>query len=190
MRLGVVLVFCVALLGGCANAPGKLPARERLAPAISITLPAAVPFEGDISAAQRVEVRRSGRQDRFEAFVEGGEGRFVLAMTVPSGPSIMVVEWRDGALLIRRGLAPASLEAKRILADFMLVYAPESALRAAISGGDLVFSGGGARRIFRNGELLVEAVAPAGNPWQGEARLTNFVYDYELIITSRAQGAQ
>lgn len=189
MRLVAFLLFCLAVLTGC-GAPGGLPARERLAPGVQITLPRTSPFAGEIEAAQLVEVNRGGRRDRFDAFVEGGEERFTLAMTVPSGPSLMTVDWREGSLVVRRGLAPDAIDAERILADFMLVYASEAALRAAVSGGDLVFSGGGVRRIFRNGELLIEARAPEGNPWQGEARLVNFVYDYALTIESRSPGPQ
>ncbi|MDZ4381305.1 MAG: DUF3261 domain-containing protein [Parvibaculum sp.] len=189
MRLVAFLLFCLAVLTGC-GAPGGLPARERLAPGVQITLPRTSPFAGEIEAAQLVEVNRGGRRDRFDAFVEGGEERFTLAMTVPSGPSLMTVDWREGSLVVRRGLAPDAIDAERILADFMLVYAPEAVLRAAVSGGDLVFSGGGVRRIFRNGELLIEARAPEGNPWQGEARLVNFVYDYALTIESRSPGPQ
>lgn len=189
MRLVAFLLFCATALAGCA-APGRLPATEGLAPGVRITLPRTSPFAGDVEAAQLVEVNRGGRRSRFDAFVEGSDGRFTLAMTVPSGPSLMTLEWREGALLVRRGLAPEAIDAKRILADFMLVYAPEAALREAVSGGDLVFSGGGVRRIFRNGELLIEARAPEGDPWQGEARLVNFVYDYALTIESRSLGPQ
>jgi len=188
VRLVAFLLFCATALAGCA-APGRLPATEGLAPGVRITLPRTSPF-GDVEAAQLVEVNRGGRRSRFDAFVEGSDGRFTLAMTVPSGPSLMTLEWREGALLVRRGLAPEAIDAKRILADFMLVYAPEAALREAVSGGDLVFSGGGVRRIFRNGELLIEARAPEGDPWQGEARLVNFVYDYALTIESRSLGPQ
>jgi len=189
VRLVAFLLFCVAVLAGC-SLPGRLPATERLAPGVQITLPRTSPFAGEIEAAQLVEVNRGGRRSRFDAFVEGSEERFTLVMTVPSGPSLMTVEWREGVLLVRRGLAPEAIDAERILADFMLVYAPEAALRAAVSGGDLVFSGGGVRRIFRNGELLIEARAPEGDPWQGEARLVNFVYDYQLTIQSRSPGPQ
>ena len=85
-------------------------------------------------------------------------------------------------------LAPSALE---IQAGYPVVAGDSAAqLRAAVSGGDLVFSGGGVRRIFRNGELLIEARAPEGDPWQGEARLVNFVYDYALTIQSRSPGPQ
>jgi hypothetical protein len=186
VRLSAVILLSFLALAGCAG-PGHLPASEPVAPGVSLVLPAQQPF-GNVAAVQLVEARRAGRTDRFEAYLEGGPERFTLAMTIPSGPSLMTVEWRPGRLVIRRGLAPEALAAERILADFMLVYAPEEALREALSGGDLVFSGGGARRIFRNGELLAEAVLPQGDPWEGEARLRNFVYDYELTIRSRNQA--
>lgn len=183
MRLGAVLVLCAALLAGCAG-PGQLPARQVLAPGVTIALPRLQPF-GAVEAVQLVEARYGGRTDRFEAYAEGVGDRFTLVMTIPSGPSLMTVEWRPGRLLVRRGIAPASIPAERIAADFMFAYAPEVMLREAVSGGELVFSGGGTRRIFRNGELVLEASLPEGDPWEGEARLVNFVYDYELTIRSR-----
>ncbi len=190
MRLGLIVLLGLFALSGCAGTPDPLPVREELAPGVFLTLPQTQPFGPGVAATQLVEADYGTRRDRFQANIETSSQRFVLAMTVLSGPPLMTVEWHEGAVVVRRGVVPAVLDAERILADFMFVYANEQALRKAVSGGDLVMSGSGARRIFRNGELLVEAVQPDGNPWEGEARLVNFVYGYELSITSHSASPQ
>ena len=190
MRIGAFVLLALFAVSGCAAAPDALPLREELAPGVFLTLPEAHPFGPGIAATQLVEADYGTRHDRFQANIESSSQRFVLVMTVLSGPQLMTVEWHEGAVVVRRGIVPAAFDAERILADFMFVYADEAVLRQAVSGGDLVVSGSGARRIFRNGELLVEAVRPSGNPWDGEARLTNFVYDYELSITSHSASPQ
>lgn len=184
MRLGWLVLPALLFLAGCAATAPTLPVREEIAPGVSLTLPSRPPFGAEANATQLVRASYGGRNDRFQAAVETTPLRFALAMTVPSGPRLMSIEWHEGAVVVRHGIAPRSLPARRLLADFMLVYASDEALRAALSGGDLIVSGSGARRIFRNGELLVEVRRPTGNVWEGPARLRNFAYDYELAIDS------
>jgi hypothetical protein len=164
--------------------------REEIAPGVSLTLPSRPPFGADANATQLVRASYGGRNDRFQAAVETTPLRFALAMTVPSGPNLMTIEWHEGAVVVRQGIAPRGLPARRLLADFMLVYAPDDVLRAAISGGELIVSGSGARRIFRNDALLIEVRRPAGNVWEGRARLRNFAYDYVLDIDSHWMAPQ
>ena len=100
------------------------------------------------------------------------------------GCYLVFLGWR--AVTTRKeSIAPSNLSAERLLADLMLVYAPEDELRAAISGGKLVTVGDRVRRIFRDGRELIEVTRPAGDPWSGEATLTNFAFDYALDIQSR-----
>ncbi|ABS63117.1 hypothetical protein Plav_1498 [Parvibaculum lavamentivorans DS-1] len=185
MRLIGFILPVLLLVAGCAAGAPPLPAQQRIAPGVSLTLPEVPPFGPSANAVQLVRASHGGRVDRFQATIETSPSRFALAMTVPSGPLVMTIEWHEGAVAVRRGIAPESLPAARLLADFMLVYAPEEALRAALTGGTLVTSGSGARRIFRNGDLLVEVRRPTGNPWEGSAQLENFAYDYQLAIDSQ-----
>ncbi|MEQ8266975.1 MAG: DUF3261 domain-containing protein [Parvibaculum sp.] len=190
MRVAFIVLSAFFLLSACAGGQGRAPGPQAIAPGIALTLPERPPFGAGIEAQQLVRAVYGGRRDRFQAAIESSRARFALAMTVPSGPRIMTIEWHDGAIVETRGIAPAGLlPARRLLADFMFVYAPEADLRAALSGGDLVVSGR-TRRLFRNGVLLVEAVRPDGNPWEGPARLSNFAHDYELLIDSHGIGPQ
>lgn len=184
MRLARFAFPALLFLAGCAADTTGLPARQEIAPGVSLTLPATPSFGAEAQAVQLVRASYGGRNDRFQATIETSPSRFALAMTVPSGPHLMTIEWQEGAIAVRRGLAPESVPVARLLADFMLVYAPDEALRAALSGGVFVVSGGGARRIFRNRELLVDVRRPTENPWEGPARLRNFAYDYDLAIDS------
>lgn len=151
-----------------------------------MTLPDAPPFGDAANAFQLVQARYGDRRLSFQSIIQSGARQFTIVMTVPSGPRIMSIEWHAGAVTTRKeSIAPSNLSAERLLADLMLVYAPEDELRAAISGGKLVTVGDRVRRIFRDGRELIEVTRPAGDPWSGEATLTNFAFDYALDIQSR-----
>ncbi|MDO8840120.1 MAG: DUF3261 domain-containing protein [Parvibaculum sp.] len=184
MRLICVILPALLFVAGCASGVSPLPTRLEIAPGVSFTLPVRPPFGADANAVQLVRSSFGRRNDRFQTIVEVTSSRFALAMAVPSGPHIVTIEWHEGAIVVRRGIAPESLPMQRLLVDFMLVYASDEAVREALVGAHFVSSGSGARRIFRNGNLLVEVVRPEANPWEGSSRLRNHVHGYELVIDS------
>jgi len=184
MRLICIILASFLFVAGCASGAPPLPTRLELAPGVSFTLPVRPPFDTDTNAVQLVRGNFGGRSERFQTIVEATSSRFALAMAVPSGPHIVTIEWHEGAIVVRRGIAPENLPIQRLLVDFMLVYASDEAIHNALVGAHLVSSGSGARRVFRNGKLLVEVVRPAANPWEGSSRLHNHVHGYELVIDS------
>ncbi|HEX7775984.1 MAG TPA: DUF3261 domain-containing protein [Parvibaculum sp.] len=151
-----------------------------------MTLPDAPPFGDAANAFQLVQARYHDHRQSFQSIIQSTPGHFTIVMTVPSGPRIMSIEWHDGAVASKKEpIAPGSLVPERLLADLMLVYAPEDELRDTISGGKLVTVGDRIRRVFKDGRELVEVTRPVGDPWSGEATLTNFAFDYALDIQSR-----
>ncbi len=177
--LAIFLVACATSRG-----PGAVP--QPLAPGVTMTLPDMPPFGDTTNAFQLVQARYRDHRQSFQSIIQSAPGHFVVVMTVPSGPRIMSVDWHAGAVTSKKEpIAPGNLVAERLLADLMLVYAPEEELRDAISGGKLVTVGDRARRIFKDGREIIEVTRPAGDPWSGEATLTNFAFDYALDIQSR-----
>lgn len=192
MQIGRVLILRFAAIGlaaflaACAGGAGPGAVPQPLAPGVTMVLPDTPPFGDEANAFQLVQARYQTHRQSFQSIIQSPPGRFSVVMTVPSGPRIMSVEWRGASISARKeAIAPGNLTAERLLADLMLVYAPEDALRASITGGKLVTIGDRVRRIVKDGRELIEVTRPAGDPWSGEAMLTNFAFDYALKIQSR-----
>jgi hypothetical protein len=180
----VVLGVCASLAACASGGPGTAP--QPLAPGVTMTLPDAPPFGDGANAFQLVQARYHDHRQNFQSIIQSTPGRFAIVMTVPSGPRILSIEWHEGVVSSKKEpIAPGNLVPERLLADLMLVYAPEEVLRDMISGGKLVTVGDRVRRVFKDGRELIEVTRPAGDPWSGEATLTNFSFDYALDIQSR-----
>jgi hypothetical protein len=181
----IAVLGMAALLASCAGG-GSGAAPQPLAPGVTMILPDAPPFGEAATAFQLVQGRYHDHRQSFQSIIQSTPGHFAVVMTVPSGPRIMSVDWRERAISSKKEpIAPGNLSPERVLADLMLVYAPEDKLRDAIAGGKLVAVGESVRRIFKDGRELIEITRPAGDPWSGEATLTNFAFDYSLDIQSR-----
>jgi hypothetical protein len=183
--LAAVLAL-VLLLGGCASDGAAPSAGQPLAPGVFLNLPDAPAFRAGLDVTQLVTARYQQRQQMFQSFIRSDKGQLTVLMTVPSGPRIMRIDWRVGAIQTKKEpLAPADLSAARMLADIMLVYAPLSELQTAIAGGTVSDEDDGVRKVKRNGETVIVVTRPQDDVWQGHATLKNLAFDYSLSIQSR-----
>lgn len=181
-----VVVCLLTLLSACAGGRHDDVNVQVLAPGITLTLPDAPPFSGKVEANQLVQARYQKRHQTFQSIIESDAQRFAVLMTVPSGPRIMRVDWRNGSITAKKEpIAPANLLPERMLADLMLVYAPSDVLREAIKGGIIVIMDEGGRKVLRDGREIIAITRPKGDVWNGHATLVNFAYDYALDIQSQ-----
>ena len=101
----------------------------------------------------------------------------------------MSFDWRGGRVTSKfESIAPTGLSAEHMLADIMVIYAPRSALEAALEGGTLTLAADGAREIRRDGKPVIRVTYPAGtrdHPWQGRSVLENLAFGYRLDIKSQ-----
>lgn len=183
---GFLAVCLLALLSACASGRHEDGNIQTLAPGVTLTLPGAQPFGEAASVVQLVQARYGNRHQTFQSAIESGAGQFTVLMTVPSGPRIMRIDWRDGSIAVKKEpIAPTNLSPERILADLMLVYAPSDVLRAALVGGTLVVGDEGVRKLLKDGREVISVTRPTGDIWNGRATLTNLAYDYALDIQSQ-----
>lgn len=184
---GFLAVCLLALLSACASGRHEDSNIQTLAPGITLRLPDAPSFGAAANVVQLVQARYGDQHQTFQSAIESGAGQFTVLMTVPSGPRIMRVDWRDGSIVVKKEpIAPANLSPERILADLMLVYAPPDILRAALVGGTLaVTEEGRARKVLKDGREVISVTRPPGDIWNGRATLTNLAYDYALDIQSQ-----
>ncbi len=183
---GALCVFL--LLASCASVPTGGIADQSLAPGVTLSLPDGAPF-GDLDVVQLVQARYQDRQQVFQSCIQAGAARFTLVMTVPSGPRIMRIDWRDGRIVAKKEpIAPTALEPERMMADIFLVYAPHEALVRALHGAQVDDTPDGLRRVRVLGHDVIVIKRPSGQAWVGDATLSNLAHGYVLNIQSRRIG--
>lgn len=177
----------LVLLAGCATAQKmSAPPAASIAPGVTFTLPTHPPFEEPLIAQQLVRAHYGDEHLVFQAAIEADNGRFRLVISLPSGPSVMHVDWGpDGVSSTMTPLATAAFSERALLADLIIVYAPYAVLRKALSESEATIVDGETRVILKEGEPIVRVSLPVGDPWEGTTQFENLAYGYELEISSR-----
>lgn len=177
MRLTVPLLLCLASVA-CAPVQ-QAPEPITVAPGVTLTLPSPADLGRRVEAVQLVSARRDGDVQLFEVRLSADRDRVLLVGTDTVGRRVMSIEWRDQGVVAERAAGvPGSLRPENVLADIVMLYWPEQAVRRAVLGAALTQDGGG-RTI---GEVI--RVSWDGDPWSGRARLANASFGYELDIRS------
>lgn len=185
----VLLSLLIGLLAACATTSESSRSTVDLAPGVTLTLPERQPFGHGANAVQLVQAVYRDRKEVFQAVIASNDEGLTLIMTVPNGPRIMSLEWRESGLKAKfEAIAPKGLTAEHMLADIMTVYAPPEALRRALDGAELAVKPDGSRELTKDGQPIVRVTYPAGtgtNPWNGRAALENIAFGYRLAINSQ-----
>lgn len=174
-----------AILAVSACAAPSPPALDRvpIAPGVTLALPGPGGLGRTIDAVQMVTARRGADIFVFEGRLSAKADSLILVGTDSMGRRAMTLRWNGTRLEVERASwLPDSLHPENILADIMLLYWPEAALRPNLTGADIVITQGG-RQIRRDGAELI-AVRYDGDPWSGTATLRNLVWDYEIEVRS------
>ncbi|GAB2179350.1 DUF3261 domain-containing protein [Dongia sp. agr-C8] len=183
------LGLLLGLLAGCATTSESSRSKVDIAPGVTLTLPDRPPFGRDANAVQLVQAVYRDRKEVFQAVIASNEDGLTLIMTVPNGPRIMSLEWREDGLKAKyESIAPNGLTAEHMLADIMTVYAPPEALRRALGGAELAVKPDGSRELTRDGRPIARvtyATATGANPWNGRTVLENLAFGYRLAINSQ-----
>lgn len=175
--IGLGLAACAA------SAPPPEPGRVTVAPGITLALPAPAALGRSVDAVQIVTARHRGDTYVFEGRLSVGPDRLLLAGSDTLGRRAMTVRWSGGQIAVERAeWLPDSLRPENILADIVLLYWPEAAVRSGLTGADLTEREG--ERAIGNAIL----VSWRGDPWNGTAHLRNLAWDYELDVRSVLVG--
>ncbi len=179
------VVFAALFVVACASPP-RGAQRVAVAPGVTMELPAPAALGRSVEAVQLVTARRDGEIFAFEARLSATPERLLLVGTDAMGRRLMRVVWQDGGLSVERAdWLPEAVRPENVLADVMLLYWPEEALRPGLSGAAL--DGGSGRHLRRDGEEVV-VIAYDGDPWQGGAVLRNLAWGYEIEVRSALVG--
>jgi hypothetical protein len=166
-------LLSLLLLAAC-EAP-----RVLLAPGVPLVLPSPGELGRSVEAAQVVTATRGGEVTVFEARLAATPDEFRLLTTDTMGRRALGIRWTDqGIEQDRAAWLPVELKAENILADLVLLYWPEAAIRRGLSGASLSSDASG-RRI---GEVV--SVRYDGDPWTGTAWLENRAWGYAIEVRS------
>ncbi|SEH50012.1 DUF3261 domain-containing protein [Magnetospirillum fulvum] len=183
VRAALVLLIGLGLAACAAPPPPPEPGRVTIAPGITLALPSPAALGRSVDAVQIVTARHRGDSFVFEGRLSVEPERLLLVGTDSLGRRAMTVTWSQGQISVERAAwLPDSLRPENILADIVLLYWPEAAVRSGLSGADLTEQTGN-RAI---GSAIL--VSWQGDPWNGTAHLRNLVWEYELDVRSVLVG--
>jgi hypothetical protein len=159
-------VLPLLLLSACAGAPP--PGTVVIAPGERFTLPAPASLGREVEAVQLVTLRHGKDQIAFEGHLSVTRERVLLVGTDGFGQRLISIAW-DGKTVSaeKASFLPDRLRPDSVLADVMLIYWPEAAVQAGLSGDTT--------------QVIVQRDA---DPWRGQARLVNKAWDYEIDARS------
>lgn len=154
------------------------PGRVRVAPGLSLALPAPGDLGHAVEAFQMVSARHGAETFTFEARLSVTPERVLMVGTDSMGRRALTLTWIPGRVVAERAAwLPEGLRPENILADMVMIFWPEAVLRQGVDGA--VRQSAHQRRIGDAIEISWE-----GEPWSGTARLRNLAWDYELEIRS------
>jgi hypothetical protein len=182
----VLVAAILALSRGCA-APAAPPPADgdvALAPGVSLRLPSPATLGRNVEAMQWVAARHRDNVVAFEARIAVNGDSLVLVGSDAMGRRLLTLRRNgDGPVVADRAdWLPPDLRPENILADILLIYWPEAALRPRLKGATLG-DAEGVRSIRRDGAEIIRIVRE-GNGWSGRARLDNLAWSYDLDIRS------
>lgn len=188
---GWAALALVLWLGACAALPGggAIDARvPMIAPDKVLDLPRPADLGRRVEAAQLITASRDGQTFVFEGRLSVTPERLLLVGVDSLGRRAMTVAWTESGLEVETApWLPPALRPGSMLADIVVLYWPEAAVRQALAptGGTLTADGG--RRVVRIGEkevLRAEHDWAEGAPWNGTLRYANLAWGYEIEVQS------
>jgi hypothetical protein len=124
-----------------------------------------------------------------QAVLELSAEHLVLVLAQPLGPRLATIDWSAAGVAIERapGLpVAAALRPEDVLADVMLAFWPEVAVRSSLRADLALVVEPDRRLVMKDGALLIEVRREDADPWNGTVRLDNHALGYQLTIVSRA----
>jgi hypothetical protein len=153
-------------------------------------LPRPAELGRNVLATQLITAHGYGQTFVMEVNINVTPTRATLVGVDPMGRRAMTLTWNEqGVSAEKAPWMPDTLRPGNILADIILVYWPEAAVRKALPVGAEVFQEARGRTIRLNDRdvLRVEYGWTAGAPWNGKLRYSNLAWGYEVDVQSSEQ---
>lgn len=184
------------LLSGCATPPTAENPRQtnissaiRIAPEVVLQLPDPAELGRPVEASQLVTADYGGQSYAFTARISATPEHFLMVGLDLIGRKLLTIDWqKDGITYEKAKWLPAQLQPENILADIVLLYWPDQAVRHALSGSavQLLVNENG-RAILAGEQKVWQADYQAkteNNRWSGKLHYRNLALDYEFSVQS------
>lgn len=182
-------------LAACAEIHHHPAGRVAIAPGLTLMLPLPGDLGRVVESAQLVSARYAEKTYVFEGRVSASAGRFLLVGVDSLGRRLMTITWTDDGVSHEASpWLPGELSPENILADMVLIYWPEHAVRQALAGSTATLLDAPGQRTISDGEQEIIRIeyAPSGedgSPWTGRIRLHHLIWNYQLDVRSREVGS-
>jgi len=178
-------MIAAAVIAGCTASVPRSSESVLVAPGVLLELPSPAAFGRRADLVQLVTARHGTEVFVFEGRLSVTPDRLVLAGTDLLGRRAMTIDWDGARMDVERApWLPETLPPENVLADIVLLFWPEEAVRRGLDGGELAVSP--TSRSIRRGSEEVIAITYDGDPWTGTARLANRPRNYTIEVRSQA----
>ena len=199
--LGTILVLptgCVTLLPApetllpVSVTPLSAPATPDsnallIGPGQRLNLPRPADLGRRIVATQLITLRGYGQTFVLEVNLSVTPERVTLVGLDAIGRRAITITWTDQNVSAETApWVPETFRPGSMLADIILIYWPEAAVRRALPAGGELLQEARSRTIRIDGKdvLRVDYGWAAGARWNGTLRYTNLAWDYEVDVQS------
>ncbi|MBF0460369.1 MAG: DUF3261 domain-containing protein [Magnetococcales bacterium] len=180
---GMVMVLALSWLVAACQGPTPWQAGVALAPEVTLYLPAPVVFDRSLDVAQQTLIVRGEHRYVMEGRLSVTPQEMVLVVLDPMGGRALTLLWTGDNLAEHRAhWLPDGLQGNDIIAQLLLIFAPEQALAQGIRGAELRTSPLH-RALFQEGQEIISIDYP-DNMWNGVVHLHNQAMQYDLTIHS------
>jgi hypothetical protein len=159
------------------------------APGRVLALPLPADFGRTVEAAQMLSASYDSQTFLFEGRISITPERLVLVGVDGMGRRAMTATWDGHSLTLESApWLPASVRPGSMLADIVILYWPEAAVRKALAPTGCTLRLTGKSREVRCGNdtvLTANYDWPAGAKWNGTLRYSNLAWHYEIEAQSK-----
>jgi hypothetical protein len=164
-----------------------------VAPKRQIVLPLPAELGRSVDAAQIITLRRDGKVFAFEARLSVTPERLLLVGVDSLGRRAMTMHWSEAGLSSEVApWVPSTLRPGSVLADLVLLYWPEPAVRTALARSGMTFAGSPRERsiLGEEGPILKASYGfDLQRRWTGHLHYRNYAWGYEVEILSEELGS-
>jgi hypothetical protein len=194
------LLLPLAIIAGCTEVTmtpvvGVLtePVAESqfalFAPGRVLALPRPADLGRTVEAVQMLSARYDSQTFVFEGRLSITPERLLLVGIDGMGRRAMTVTWDDHSLTVESApWLPASVRPGSMIADIVVLYWPEAAVRKALASADCKLLATAKSRKVRCGNDTVLSAKydwPSGAKWDGTLQYSNLAWGYEIEAQSK-----
>jgi hypothetical protein len=189
-RLSFAAIAALLLASGCATMDRKPPdTLPMIAPGHVLALPQPGDLGRSVEATQLITVHRGGEVHAFEGHISVTPERLLLVGLDGMGRRALTLTWDKSGKVSGQTAAwmKDPVPPGPMLADLIVLYWPETSVRAALAGAGaaLVVRSGSRSVVVDGAEVLhVDYQGSARPSWSGSLHYKNDAWGYEIDVQS------